>query len=274
MFTKQNPKSQTLALQDVCANIMKRNDDLRAGTKFLMKQFLMESSKQSAKAGQVMQLLEKLRKENLALKQSQNSQKMKYEQTIEKIKQQLHSTQKKLAEREQQVMQFRSLHGSSSHKRNPSPHGPRHVSGAGMPPGSSHGPPQPPIQGFMIQREAQERAKQRKLETPQRRRPIMGGNASENYRPTSHAGGYNNPNHSQSHQGRFSGDSSVSPAGIRNITAATGFSFSGGQKKPRTPASGGTSPSHAFLSNPSGSYSRSQSPSSAFQNQSYSRRQY
>ncbi|CAJ1961431.1 unnamed protein product [Cylindrotheca closterium] len=261
MFTKQNPKSQSLALQDVCANLMKRNDDLRASTKFLMKQFLMESTKQNAKSGQAMKLLDKLRKENLALKQSQNSQKMMYEQTIEKQRQQLHSLQKKLAEREEQVMQFRSYH--ESNMRSQSPQGPRRVSGAGLPQSSSRGPPQPPIQGFMIQREAQERAKQQKLETPQRRRPIMG----------SQSGGYNQHHH-QSQQGRFPGDSSISPGGIRNITAATSFSFSGGQTKMRSSSSGGASPSQAFLSKPPGSYSRSQSPSSAFQNQSYARRQY
>lgn len=262
MFTKQNPKSQTLALQDACSNLMKRSDDIRAGTKFLIKQFLMENATQNGRFAQTKKLIENLRKENTSLKQALNSQKMKADQTIEKLQQQLQSVQLKLAEKEEQVMNFRRIHESSG-RNTSSSQAPRRVSGAGMPPGSSLGAPQPPIQGFMVQREAQERAKQRQLETPQRHRPIMGS--------ASHSGGYGS-GHIQTPQRGYGGDSSISPNGIRNISASTSFAFSGGQKKMRT---GGASPSQAFLSNPSGPYSRSQSPSSAFQNQSYApRRQY
>ena len=74
IFTKQNSQSQCLSFQDLCGNIMRRNEDLRAGTKFVMKQFLLESSKQHARSRQTIQLLEKLRQENTALKQAQNSQ--------------------------------------------------------------------------------------------------------------------------------------------------------------------------------------------------------
>jgi hypothetical protein len=277
IFTKQNPQSQSLSFQDLCANIMKRNDDLRAGTKFLMKQFLLDSSKQNARSSQTIKLLEQLRQENTSLKQAQNSQRMKYEQAIEKLQQQLHSTQQKLDEKEQQIMQFRRLHGSRAPK-SPHHHGPRRVSGAGMPPtpnGNLRAEPKPPIQGFMIQKEAQERAKQRVLESPQYRRPIIGSheNGKENYEQSSHghADGCRG-NRLQTPQRPYSGGT-VGSGGIRNITSSSGFAFSGGMhKKPRS-SSGGASPSQAFVNHQSGSYSV-RSPSNAFQNRGYSQNQY
>lgn len=275
IFTKQNPQSQSLSFQDLCANIMKRNDDLRAGTKFLMRQFLLDSSKQNSRSSQTIMLLEKLRQENTSLKQAQNSQRMKYEQAIEKLQQQLHSTQQKVDEKEQQIIQFRRLHGSrgptSSHDR-----GPRRVSGAGMP-STPRGniQPKPPIQGFMIQKEAEERAKQRVLESPQYRRPIIGSqeHSKQNYGLSAHAhgDGYHG-SRLQTPQRPYSGGT-VGSGGIRNITSSSGFAFSGGMHKKRRSSSAGASPSQAFVNQPSASYG-ARSPSSTFQNRGYPHRQY
>jgi hypothetical protein len=291
IFTKQNSQAQSLSFQDLCANIMRRNDDLRAGTKFLMKQFLLESSKQNARSGQTVKLLNKLKEENTSLKQVQNTQRMKYEQAIETLQQQLHSTQKKMDEKEQQLLQFRRLHGASRAPESPrsGAGGPRRVSGAGMgTPSSFQQPPQPPIQGFMVQKEAQERAKQRVLESPQYRRPIIGGGGGgggrqhedkENFRTTNHLSNHSDRCHHQHHRRRYqqhhrhhSGHSTssiqtpqrpysggtVGSGGIRNLTSSSGFAFSGRiQKKIRssTSSSGGdVSPSQAFVNNSSGGY--------------------
>eukprot|EP00980_Cylindrotheca_fusiformis_P004971 scaffold1054_cov124-Cylindrotheca_fusiformis.AAC.11 len=275
IFTKQNPQSQSLSFQDLCANIMKRNDDLRASTKFLMKQFLLESSKQNARSSQTIKLLEKLRQENTTLKQTQNSQRMNYEQAIEKLQQQLQSAQQKLDEKEQQIVQFRRLHASGRGPTSPHDRGPRRVSGAGFPPtpsGHMQSQPKPPIQGFMIQKEAEERAKQRVLESPQVRRPIIGSHENSNPPPSHVLGDGYHGTRLETPQRPYSGGT-VGSGGIRNITSSSGFAFSGGIHKKRRSSSGGISPSQAFVNQSSAGYS-GRSPSSAFQNRGYSQRQY
>ena len=249
---------------------MRRNDDLRAGTKFLMKQFLLESSKQNRRSSQTIELLEKLRQENTSLKQSQNTQRMKYDRAIENLQQQLVSTQKKLDEKEQQLMQFRRLHSTrtpeSLHRRNAS----KRDSGSEVPQS-----PRPPMQGFMIQKEAEERAKERVLESPQYRRPIMGRHENKENngkRDYGHVDSYGN--RLQTPPSRPFSGGTVGSGGIRNLTASSSFSFTGGVQKKRRSSSGrsasGMSPSHAFVNHQSGSYNV-RSPSSAFQNRRYPR---
>jgi hypothetical protein len=307
-FTKQNAGAQGLAFQDVCARLLKQQDDLRCGTKFLMKQFLVESSRLGQRSSQIVQTLEGLKQEHTSLKQAHNSQRIRYEQAIETLQQQLASSQKKLEDKDRQLMQFRKLHDTMTPG---SPHGsssgPRRVSGEGviMQQPSQHSShqqhhqqqqqqqaPPPPMQGFMLQKEAQERAKQRALETPQRN-PVLGAVANpyhqnNNGRPHSYSGGsapYATPvpAHHDHHQRPYSTGSGGS-GGIRNLSASAGYTFSGGVSNKRrrgvspsmTVRNGNQnpramSPSQAFANQPPGSYSTGRGPSTFFQ-QGYSSR--
>ena len=281
LFTKQNKAAQSLAFQDLCSRVLKHYDDLRSGTKFLMKQFLMESSKQGQRSMQAIKSMENLKRENTSLKQLLNSERVKTEQTIESYQQQLTAAQRKIEGKEQQLMKFRSLHQTMTPE---SPRGrnneARRVSGEGM------GVPQPPIKGFMIQKEAHERAKQRAMEPPQRA-PVLGGH------PHSHSGRQAQSyisqvntmpqqRHSSSQQrhpssSRSHGSGGGSSVGIRDFTSSTQYAFSsGGNKRRRTPQervqqARAMSPSQAFAAQPPGSYSTARGPASYFQ-QGYGRR--
>jgi hypothetical protein len=271
LFTKQNEAATSIAFQDLCTRLLKQNDDLRAGTKFLMKQFLVESSKQGQRSGQVVRTLESLKQEHTSLKQALNSQRMRYENAIENLQQQLTSTQKKLEEKDRQLMQFRRLHETMTpESTRGSSNEPRRVSGAGMAHASSQRSPQPPMKGFMIQKEAQERAKQRALEAPQRN-PVLGGH--------SHSGieSYGTPVPTM--QRPYSTDSGGS-GGIRNLNASSGYAFSGGVNKRgrgMTPEMAqrnnprAMSPSQAFAIQPSGSYNTARGPANFFQQPGYGR---
>jgi hypothetical protein len=282
LFTKQNEAATSIAFQDLCTRLLKQNDDLRAGTKFLMKQFLVESSKQGQRSGQVVRTLESLKQEHTSLKQALNSQRMRYENAIENLQQQLTSTQKKLEEKDRQLIQFRRLHETMTPE---SPRGssnePRRVSGAGMAQSVSQRSPQPPMKGFMIQKEAQARAKQLALEAPQRN-PVLGGSANpyqQNYRPHSHSGTESYGTPAPTMQRPYSTDSGGS-GGIRNLNSSSGYAFSGGNNKRgrgMTPEMSqrnnprAMSPSQAFAVQPSGSYSTARGPANFFQQPGYGR---
>lgn len=311
-FAKQNSETPFFAFQDICSRLLKQNDDLRAGTKFVMKQFLIESSRQHRNSSSVLHTLERLKQEYTALKQSHNSQRIKYETAIGNLQQQLASAQKKIEEKDRQLMQFRQLHGAmtpasprvatgggSSDRRRVDP---QRFRGDNVPTSSSQqqrgGHQQqgvaPPMKGFMIQKEAQERAKQRALEGPQRRAPILGA-GSRNDGMNSNSRGmpgqqyYSTPaiqNQQRQQQRPFSNGSGGGSVGIRDFTSS--YSFSGGSGKRRrgrspsatvNPSSGypqqhsrGLSPSQAFAAQPPGSYSVNRGPSAAFQQHAYGRK--
>lgn len=256
LFTKQNADSRTLPFQDLCARMLKQQDDCRAGTKFLMKQFLVETSKQGQRFQQILKAFETLKQEHTALKQSHNSQKMRYENAIETLQQQLASANKKMEEKDRQLYQFRKLHDQMTpespiqqqqqqHSRRVS--GENTHSGNNVPDSRSH-PHAPPIQGFMIQKEAQERARQRALEANQHRQPVLG-----NQRPSNP---YSTP--------RSSGSQGSGSGGIRDLSSSSGYAFSGavGDHGKRRRA---MSPSQAFTMQPPGSYSVARGPSNYFQ---------
>lgn len=120
-------------------------------------------------------------------------------------------------------------------------------SGNNVPDSRSH-PHAPPIQGFMIQKEAQERARQRALEANQHRQPVLG-----NQRPSNP---YSTP--------RSSGSQGSGSGGIRDLSSSSGYAFSGavGDHGKRRRA---MSPSQAFTMQPPGSYSVARGPSNYFQ---------
>ncbi len=255
LFTKQNADSRTLPFQDLCARMLKQQDDCRAGTKFLMKQFLVEASKQGQRFQQALKAFESLKQEHTALKQSHNSQKMRYEKAIESLQQQLASANKKLEEKDRQLHQFRKLHDHMT-PESPKQHLPRRVSGESIPGGNN--PPTsrsqqhaPPMQGFMIQKEAQERARQRALDTNQHRTPVLGKQRPDNP--------YSTP--------RSSGSQGSGSGGIRDLSSTSAYAFSGAVGDFNSKRRRALSPNQAFAMQPPGSYSLARGPSNYFQQQ-------
>jgi len=255
MFTKQNPKSRVLSFQDMCTRALRQQDDTRGGFKFLMKQFLIETTKQAQRFQQLLSAFEALKNEFMTLKQSRNSEKMRYEKAIQTLQQQLAASNTKIEERDRQLYQFRKLHDGiapgSPHQAAQAGGGSRRVShdGSSVVPGSARQQQAPPpMQGFMIQKENQERARQRAMDgTP--RPPIMGHPPNP----------YSTPR-SRGSQG--SGGGGGGSGGIRDLSN-TGYAFSGaGAKRQRA-----MSPSQAFNMQPPGSYSVSKGPTNYFQHQ-------
>lgn len=275
LFTKQNAANRALPFQDLCSRMLKQQDDCRAGTKFLMKQLLLDASKQGHRFQQLLRAFEGVKQELTTHKQSTNSQKMRYEKVIENLQNQLASANKKIEEKDRQIHQFRKLHNrmtpeSPSNSRSNAPlHGQvgnesRRVSTGGQSATHSHRPEviphsssgsqqqHPPIQGFMIQKEAQERARQRAIDASQHRNaPLLGGTN----RLINPYDGY------PGSRPRSSG--SAGSGGIRNISSASGYAFTGGSnndyKRRRA-----MSPSQAMAMQPSGTYSVTRGPTNFF----------
>jgi hypothetical protein len=313
LFTKQNPNSGSLAFQDICMRLLKQNDDLRSGTKFVLKQFMLESGQMGQRSFQMLRTLEALKQENTTLKQAHNSQRIRMEQAVEDLQQKLTSAQKKLEEKDRQLMQFRQLHNTmtpqsprGSNGGRPSSVESRRVSGGeGQQQRSMN--MEPPLKGFMMQKEANERAKQLALEQPQRT-PLLGGGAgtSSNHhqhqhhhnshhsgRPQSDAGVAHHPSymmapasHHQSQQQQQrpystgSGGSGGNSSGIRrDLTSSSGYVFSGSSSsqqqqvskrhrgQPPSNNARSMSPSQAFGSNHVVTSSAGRGPSNYFQQQ-------
>jgi hypothetical protein len=307
LFTKQNASSQSLAFQDMCARLLTQNDDLRNGTKFLMKQFLLESSTVGLRSGNMVRELTKLKEENTSLKQTHNSQRMRMEEALGELQKKLVLANKKLEEKDRQLMQFRKLHDTMTPQ---SPHQQHHHGhhGGGSSVGSNETPrrvstssgnghQEPPLKGFIMQKEANERAKQRTLEQAQQRTPIFGGQPSHHHhqqqqqqhhhrssssRQQSYIGGGMMPHHQQIPQQRpFSADSGGSGASsqIRDLNSSSGYAFTGSDRGHPHPSQQqqqqqqqqqhikrrrGKSPSDNVRA---GSYPRAMSPSAAFTQQ-------
>lgn len=244
LFTKQSSESRILPFQDLCARTLRQHDDTRAGTKFLMKQFLVETSKKGQKLSKIVRAFEQLKHEYTTLKQAHNTTKMRYEKMIDNFQTQLSVSNKKLEEKERQLHQFRKLHDSMTPESpsNQVPHSSRAgtdarrvsngSSSTHLVPGSRQ--QAPPMRGFMIQKEEQERARQRAMEHGTPRPPIMG-----HLHPTSQRNPYATPMHKSQDSGGSGG----------------GY----GNNGPRS-----MSPSQAFGMQPPGSYSVSRGPSNYY----------
>ena len=238
LFTKQSDQSRVLSFQDLCARALRLQDDTRAGTKFLMKQFLIETSKQSQRFSQLLRALEALKQEFTTLKQTHNTSKIRYEAAIEKLQTQLSSATKKLEEKDRQLHQFRKIHDTMT-PASPSDH--QHASRTNVAGVSAHVVPgsrqqAPPMRGFMIQKEEQERARHLAMEQGTTRQPIMG-----HLHPQSQRNPYTSPMHNRPGSG------------------GTG-AYLNGNKRSRP-----MSPSQAFGMHPPGSYSVSRGPVNFFQ---------
>jgi hypothetical protein len=200
LFTKFSSSSNSISYHEMCVRLLKSFDNERRIVKFLLKQFVADGNNVRNRSGNMMRELERLKKENTQLKQGSNSQRIQFDQTTADLQhrvQALNATvqelQKKLAEKDIQISQFRQLCASEGMARLPSSSGsvgsggrnrnssmdtndyftsrsPRNAIS-----GSSNAPPLPlpPMQGFVLAKQAREQAKAQALGDMSRSRAIL-----------------------------------------------------------------------------------------------------
>jgi len=144
MFTKYSSNSHAVSHTEMCARALKALDDDRRAVRFLLKQFVKESSMEGRRSGDLGQENSHLRKEVARLKQASSSERTNYEQTLNEMKsriQGLNSTVQKqqhkiqqqdlmIRERSNQVTQYREMFSSGS-RVPPSSHSTGSGSGGG-----------------------------------------------------------------------------------------------------------------------------------------------
>jgi hypothetical protein len=190
IFTKCTKSSNAISHQEMCQRLLKNLDIDRRAVRFLMKQFVNDVSNQGQRSGNIGRAYEVLKQENTQLKQASSSQRLQMEQTIADLQhrvQALNGTvqgqQQKLQDKDKQLMRFRELYQADGMARIPSS---SHSQSSGGKRGhnvvnsSNHHQQhqeqqhaQPPMQGFVMQKQARERAKEQALGEFTRRGPVV-----------------------------------------------------------------------------------------------------
>ena len=284
LFSKHSQSSQNdskaLPLSDLCFSLVRQIDVVKQSTKFLLKQLLMDSSSQARKVQSVLRSNEALKHEITNIKQRQSSQRLQYEQANNDLANRLSAREsaitelnRKLAEKEQMLDQFRRLHGDSSMSSINGQSGRIPIVSAGrdnnhqIPPSSGgtgtnrHRMPigsnsEPPLKGLMMQRQAAHAAQQQNLS--QRRGPNM-NHSGQGMINSSHSTISGGPM-SRPFSTNSSGSASLSSASrVQDLSHNTGYSFTGAstnaqrlnkRRRSDTPAnSQGMSPSTSFALN-------------------------
>lgn len=252
MFSKKNSGGY-LPHAELCQSLIKQIDASKQNTKFLLKQLLVETHKQSRGNVGALRAQEQLRSENTQLKQTVSSQRLQYEQTIKDLQNKLKARESTIAELNQMLGKFQKHYGGKG--------GPDYSVGGGgasshMVPGSSagRGGQEPPLRGLLAQRKAQEIASQNAMNgrNVSRQQPFMnsmndmnrGRSPGTNYRPFSSCS---------------VGSGSSGTPRIRDLSASTGYHFTGvsnqqplnKRRRGGTPTSGSSvmSPTTAFTLN-------------------------
>lgn len=142
----------------------------RRAIRFLLKQFARECSAAGQQSGNVGRAYEKLQKEYTQLKKAASTQRMQLEQMIEDLKHRvqaltvnLQEQQKKIEEQNSQLGHFRQLYASdglvpSSSQSDSGSRGGNHRALPRTPGSGGRGPAAPPMQEFVFQKQARERA--------------------------------------------------------------------------------------------------------------------
>lgn len=231
ILTKFSSSSKVLSHQEMCSRLLKNMDNDRRAIRFLMKQFVFESSQQGHRSGSMAKAFEQLKQEMTQLKQSSSSQRIELEQTIADLQhrnQALQGTvdelQRSVKDKEQQVSRFRGMYASDGMTRVPSS---SYSDSSG---GKRNRSSQPPMQEFLAQRDARERAKQQAYSDMGRaRRPSTEPAITPiQYRPASTG----------------SGTSSLGPPTPRIRESASGYVFSSRHRDKRPRNSPGTGASY------------------------------
>jgi hypothetical protein len=237
MLSKKGASSQSLDFSDMSSHFLRQCNDLGTAARFLLKQMVESTTRNSTNSGSLERDLEEARQEIIQLKQTLSSRDLENQAIHGDLQNRVQGLQQQLEEKENVINKFRRLHGGST-----SPHATTiplssHSHRSSMPQGNTyHGEPQqqqqaqPPIRGFMANRAAEERNRQQVLQSQLHRSvPILGG------RSTSTAA---NPHHSnipsgitpiQVSRGPFAGNNSPGVASvgsrIRDFTSNAGFTF-------------------------------------------------
>ena len=257
LFSKK-AGSGSLQFADVCQSLIQQIDQSKQSTRFLLKQLLVETHRAGRTSMQASRLHEQLKTENTQLKQINASQRLQYEQTINDLQNKVQAKDGTISEQNHMINNFRKLHGGGTGGgggrggNTSSSTGPLHMvphsSSASLGSSSSRGGPEPPLRGLMAQREANKQAQQNAMNGGTRNRPFMNSmnNLNRNdasFRPFS------------SGTSTGSGSAASSAPRIRDLTANSGYHFTGIQnnqmnkrRRGGTPGSHGT-PQHAMSPN-------------------------
>jgi hypothetical protein len=238
MFSKKNSGGY-LPHAELCQSLIRQIDASKQNTKFLLKQLLVETHKQSRGNAGALKAQEQLRHENTQLKQTVSSQRLQYEQTIKDLQNKLKARESTIGELNQMLGKFQKYHGGQG--------GSDYSVGGGshMMPGSSAGRGgEGPLPGIIARRENQEIASLNAMSgrNMSRQQPFLNDmsrarSPGTNFRPLS-----------------SNSVGSGSSGGVRNFTSNSGYQFNGSsnqqhlnkRRRGGTPGSGGISPTLAF----------------------------
>jgi len=279
LFSRQRPGTQNLPFSDLCYHVIRQIDVCKQGTKFLLKQLLMDTSASHRRCLQSRGLQHRMRDEITRLKQVNQSQKLQFEKVhtdlrrkLQAREQDIQELQNKLAKKEKQIEQFRMLHSANIHagSTTASSRDGQHQQHHAIPFSEAHHhhsqrhpqQPTPPLRGIMQQKEAKEQQHRQMLHQTR-----TGGSSGQN-RPSSILGSLQQRRGGLGSSNRpFSNTSNSGTPGIRELSSASGYTFTAHQthgaatqgnqmnKRRRIP---GHSPHHilspntAFVQNSSG----------------------
>ena len=267
LFSKHSQSSTTskaLPLSDLCFSLVRQIDVMKQSSKFLLKQLLMDSSSSNRKNILLRRHIENMQNEVTQIKQQHSAQRLQFEQIQSELQQKLAAreatnrelnekikTQQKMIKQFQQFHNDRSLHTSSprisTHDRmshsiplstgNESIHTDINSHG-----GSSNGiyhqlqrnhdnkSFEPPLKGFMRQKEAKKIADQQAYNnllrnpgaTLKSRRVSNGSSATKTYSQQ-----IQNHYTTRPYTGTSTDSHSSSAPRIRELSSTTGFNFTG-----------------------------------------------
>mmetsp|Transcript_27005 Transcript_27005/g.55493 ORF Transcript_27005/g.55493 Transcript_27005/m.55493 type:complete len:386 (-) Transcript_27005:90-1247(-) len=259
MFTKKSGGGY-LQYSELCQSLIRQIDCSKQATKFLLKQLLVETHKESRKNIVAARSFESIQKENTQLRQLNSSQRLQYEHTITDLQNKLKAKESTINEQNKMLQQFRKRAGvSGPFSSNGSTSGPHAIPGSS----SGHidrgrgvegggGGQEPPLRGLMAQRAANNVARQNTMNG--RRQPFLDGlnqrsnnstTSGSNFRPFSSSSG--------------GSASSLTPR-IRDLSANTGYHFSGVSNQNINKRRRGGTPSSAGVGTPV----NAMSPTTAF----------
>lgn len=250
LFTKRT-SSSSLPFSDLCYSLIRQIDAHKVSAKFLLKQFLMDANSSGRQTGQAARLCETLKQETTQLKQMISTQRLKYEKVNADL-------QNKLQAREAAIVELQARNRSLENGIRGGNIVPRSSSGSAPPSRLGLGRsgasmdhsqivhqtprPEPPIKGFMAQKEAKERAQLQALQA--QRAPNVLGRSAQNQNgkrnlnygtesmPSSRAGHQTNITPIQQMGARpFSSNSAGSIPGtprIRELSSSSGYRFTSG----------------------------------------------
>jgi len=234
LFTKKTSAS-SLPFSDLCYSLIRQIDAHKTSTKFLLKQFLMDANSSGRQTGQAVRLCEALKQENTQLKQMNSTQRLEFQQIAADLKNKLQAREAVIVELQARSRSLeKGNHGANVVPRSSSGSAPPSRLGMGRPRSMPNATRQePPLKGFMMQKEANERAQRESLQA--QRAPSVLGRSSQKQtgkRDRSYGGHQTNITPIQQMGSRpMSSNSTGSIPGtprIRDLSSSSGYRFTSG----------------------------------------------